>query len=68
METIELLKNFSKEINKEWSSEYNSIIQDGELRLKHNDVVIAIIDEDLDLSMLEEDKDAEEQLIYMLQR
>ena len=69
MTQIETLASFAKEINKDWTSEYSALIQDGELRVKHNNLIVALVDQKFDIEMVEDDFDeVEDQLRYMIER
>ena len=63
------LETFAKEINKDWTSEYSALVQDGELRVKHNNIIIALVDQKYDIEMVENGFDeVEEQLKCMIER
>lgn len=69
MNNTEILQQFAREINKDWSSEYSAIVQDAELRVKYNHLVIALVDKRFDIEMLESGhEDTEQQLAYMISR
>lgn len=69
MTQLETLASFAKEINKDWTSEYSALVQDGELRVKHNHMVVALVDQNFDIEMIENGFDeVEGQLKYMIER
>lgn len=68
MANQELLSDFAKEINKDWTSGYFACVQNGRLLVKYNSILVASISKGLQIEMHEDDDDVQEQLEYMITR
>lgn len=63
------LEKFAAEINAEWTDEYSALIENDELKVKHNGLSIVSVNENLDINILKDGfSEVVEQLIYMLKR
>ena len=71
MANLEELQDLAKEINNYWAPEFSALVQDNELRVKHNRLftVIALVDEKFDIEMVEEGFDEVlDQLNYIIEK
>lgn len=48
------LQELSKKINANWNGSYSSLVQDGEVRIKFNHEVVALVDSNLEVEILDE--------------
>lgn len=66
---MENLNYLANEINRDWSKDYTAIVENNTLILKHDNNVIATIDDSNNVNVLVEGfEESIEQLHYMIER